>query len=115
MAEKCIQKADIFAKRIEGELAGLAIGYITHSFSKISFLSIVAVGKKYRGMGVAKEVLKQYLRAVHNAGFFAADVYTKHENKIAVQMYKNMGFVEYKIENEPRPEDLHLIYCVGEN
>lgn len=116
LAEKLVEKADIFAKRVEDEVAGVAIGYVTNSFSEISFLSIVAVKKKYRGLGVAKKVLANYLQAVQGAGrFYAADVYTKEENKIAVQMYKSMGFVEYQIENEPRPNDLHLIYYIEEN
>lgn len=110
LAEKLVGKADIFAKRVNGEVAGVAIGYITNSFSESSFLSIVAVKEKYRGFGIAKEVLANYLQAVRSAGsFYAADVYTKEENKIAVQMYKSMGFVEYHAKNEPRPNDLHLI------
>lgn len=113
LAEKLTEKADIFAKRIDGEVAGLAIGYVTNSFSSISFLSIVAVKKKFRGLGISKEVLTKYLQAVREEGRFSAvDVYSKEENKVAVQMYKSMGFVGYQMENEPRPNDLHLIYYI---
>ena len=119
LSEKLIQKADIFAKRIDGVLAGVAIGYITNSTTNLSFLSIVAVKKEFRGLGISKEVVSKYLQEVKKSAdvrrLIGAEVYTKLENKIAVQMYKDLGFVLYKPENEPRPNDLHLIYHVKEN
>ncbi len=118
LSEKLIQKADIFAKRIDGVLAGVAIGYITNSTTNLSFLSIVAVKKEFRGLGISKEVVSKYLQEVKKSAgrrLIGAEVYTKQENKIAVKMYKDLGFVLYKPKNEPRPNDLHLIYYVKEN
>lgn len=111
LSNKLIQRADIFAKRVNGNLAGVAIGYITNSTTNISFLSIVAVKKEYRGLGISKEIISQYLKTVkEKETFTGVEVYTKEENTVAVKTYKSLGFVIYKPENEPRPNDLHLIY-----
>ena len=111
LAEKFAQRADIFAERIDGKIAGAVIGYITNGFSEISFITVVAVRKEYRGKGVSKRALLSYIAEAKKQGRFKAiDVYTQRENATAIGLYKGCGFVDYKIENEPRPNDVHLIY-----
>ena len=111
LAEKFVERADIFAERIDGKIAGGVIGYITNGVSEISFITVVAVRKEYRGKGVSKRALLSYIAEAKKQGRFKAiDVYTQRENAAAIGLYKGCGFVDYKIENEPRPNDVHLIY-----
>lgn len=111
LAEKFVQRADIITERIDGEFAGAVIGYITNSYSDISFITVVAVKKEYRGRGIARRLLEKYLQKAKNSKKFKAmDLYTPPINVGAIKLYRSFGFVDYKIENEPRPNDVHLIY-----
>ena len=113
LAEKFVTKADIFAEYVDGKIAGAVVGYITNSFSEISFITAVAVRKEYRGMGLAKKALQRYVDEVKRQNRFKAiDIYAVPTNVGAVSLYKGFGFVEYKMDNEPRPNDLHLIYYI---
>ena len=111
LAEKFVERADIVLERVDGEIAGAVIGYITNSYSEISFITAVAVMSPYRGRGIAKSLLGRYVDAVKKAGKFRAiDIYTQPTNVAALKVYRGFGFVDYKMENEPRPNDVHLIY-----
>lgn len=39
----------------------------------------------------------------------AIHLYADKENESALSMYKKLGFVDWKVTNEIRPEDKHLI------
>lgn len=39
----------------------------------------------------------------------AIHLYADKENGAALNMYDKLGFVDWKINDEPRPEDKHLI------
>ena len=71
---------------------------------------MVATAEGYQGRGYAKKLVKQFLEAANDAQLDAVHLYAVSTNTKAVSMYYQLGFEEWKLSDEPRPDDLHLIY-----
>ena len=69
--------------------------------------------KEYSGKGFAKRLVREFIEVCKEKNIDAVHLYTVHNNTVAVNMYKSMGFLEWKIKDETRKEDLHLIYYIG--
>ena len=52
----------------------------------------------------------QFLGKASEKGLRGVHVYTHSTNNKAIDMYKKIGFIPYKPEDELRPQDVHLIY-----
>ena len=114
-AQKLIEKATICAKTENGKIVAMLAGYTENLTNNISYISILATSKQARGKGYAKGLLKEFIDICRSKKIKAIHLYTTHTNKTAVNIYKKAGFVEWAVENEPRKEDLHLIYYIEEN
>ena len=108
-AKKIINNATIIAAIDKtNSIIGLVCGYTNNLIEKTSYISLVGVKKEYRKCGIAKLLLKTYLAFCNKKGIALVHLYTDKSNVPAIKMYNDLGFNNYKIENEQRPNDLHL-------
>ena len=56
-----------------------------------------------------KVAVQGFIEKAKNAGMKAIHLYADKENKAALNMYGKLGFVDWIIPDERRPEDKHLI------
>ena len=95
-------------KFIQGKLKGKEISTILFvaSFACVLFFTMI------RGARVGKKLAVGFLDEGKKRGISNAHLYAVPSNKPAMKMYKDIGFVPWNIENEPRPSDAHLIYWI---
>lgn len=111
-AQKITEYATICAIEDDGNIIAAAIGYTEHLPEKMAYLAVVATVPDYRGRGLAAKCVKQFITQCQSKQIPAVHLYTAVDNIRAIHMYESMGFRKYFPENEPRPDDLHLICCV---
>lgn len=109
-AEKLQENATICAEMVNGEVVAAVFGYIQNVENNRGYISVVATVEEYRGSGFASKLVKQFLKVAEQKRLSAVHLYTAKSNKKARAMYEKIGFQEWKQENEPRPDDIHLIY-----
>lgn len=109
-AEKLCHKATLCIEEKNGEITAAVFGYTEHVTENRGYISIVATLPKYQGKGYAAKLVKEFLCIAREKQLEAVHLYAAPDNAVAVNMYKRIGFVEWKMPDEPRPEDLHLIY-----
>ena len=108
-ADKLLEKADIFYEIDEEEIVSLIAGYTENVVDNLAYVSILATLESHRGRGLGKQCLEKFILLAEEKGMSAVHLYTDRENKAAVAMYLGAGFVPFIVENESRPDDLHLI------
>lgn len=109
-AEKLCLRADMVCATEGEELVGIIAGYLSNSISDIGYASILVVRREYRGLGIGKKLMQEFLAAAEKSeNLKAVDLYAQNENTAAINCYVALGFQKYCLQNEPRPDDLHLI------
>lgn len=108
-AKKLFDNATICYEYQNGVIATMVAGYTKNLTGNLAFVSIMATRKEYRGQGLASKQLAKFLEECRKVGASGAHVYAVESNLPAVATYKKLGFEKYELENEPRPDDLHLI------
>ena len=82
----------VFENGDEQDLKGVVVGYANDKVKRYSYISLVAVGKKYRKQGVAKRLVKQFVEFVSSIPYI--DTIGIHTNNpIALKMYIDLGFI----------------------
>ncbi|MBQ8839828.1 MAG: GNAT family N-acetyltransferase [Clostridia bacterium] len=114
-ADKLLEKATILAREENGEILSLVAGYTENIENNSAYISILATLEKARGCGYGKSLIEEFISLCREKETDSVHLYAVKENLPAVMLYRGLGFVEYKMENEPRPMDLHLIYYIKEN
>lgn len=109
-AKKLSQKATLCVACEGDELLALVAGYTDALTDGMAYISVVATLEKARGKGLAKRLMGEFIDICKQKNIKAVHLYTVPSNIPAVSMYKSLGFADYFVENEPRPEDTHLIY-----
>ena len=107
-AEKLISTANVIVEKDNGKIIGMVAGYIDNSIEEISYISIVAVQKEYRGKSIAKKLLQKYIDECKEKNLKGVHLYTHKTNTTALTMYKNFGFISKENVKEKRTEDVHL-------
>ena len=107
-AEKLISTANVIVEKDNGKIIGMVAGYIDNSIEEISYISIVAVQKEYRGKSIAKKLLQKYIDECKEKNLKGVHLYTHKTNITALTMYKNFGFISKENVKEERTEDVHL-------
>lgn len=107
-ADKLMEKGTICAKVRNNEILSLVAGYTDNVINNQAYISLVATISAMYGRGFAKKLVKDFVEANDKSLDFV-HLYTVATDIAAVSMYRILGFVEYKAENETRPDDLHLI------
>lgn len=113
-SNKLSEKATIVTEIKDNKIACMVAGYTENTEDNLAYVSIMATRKEFRGQGFAGATLSKFIDKCKQKGLKAVHLYTKKENQQARSVYSKLGFVEYLIENEPRPQDLHLILYLSE-
>ena len=112
-SKKLYDKATICYSSENGEICAMLAGYTDNVTDNIGYMSILATLPSARGKGYASALIKEFIDIASRKGIDAVHLYAVRDNTPAVRMYEKLGFEEWHIENEPRPDDLHLIYYIG--
>lgn len=111
-AEKLFNYATICAEKNENKIISMVAGYTDNLVDNLSYITLVATLDEARGIGLASKCVRKFIEVCKEKDISAVHLYTDASNEKAKSMYRKIGFVEYKIENEPRPKDVHLIYRI---
>ena len=111
---KLSERADAFTIEDKGKIVSAVFGYIDNASGDLGYISIVATLLEYRGNGYSKKLTRDFLNKAEKKGLKGVHLYTVRTNTAAVQLYCSLGFEEYLQENEPRPDDYHLIKRFGD-
>ena len=110
-ARKLINRADLIAELSDtGEIQALVAGYVRHVENNMAYIAIVATISEMRGQGKAKLVVQKFLDYCREQNRKGVHLYAVASNTNAVRLYERLGFERYCLENEQRPDDLHLVY-----
>lgn len=105
-ANKYIERATIKYKLKDGSIIGMVAGYINNYETKEAYISLVGIRKNYRGNGIAKILLREFIYECKQKGFNKIFVDTYEENNIAMKLYRDEGFIVASQENNR----IHLVY-----
>ena len=114
LATKFSNVATLCTREKDGEILALVAGYTENLENNYAYISVVGTLEKARGNGYAKALVCEFIEICRSKNIDAVHLYTVESNLAAVKMYESIGFVEWNMENEPRKDDLHLIYYIGE-
>lgn len=112
-AKKLLTVATLVTVYQDDELVSLVAGYTENVVNNMAYISVVATKEKARKQGYGKRTVKEFIAISKKKGLKAVHLYTVPSNLGAVNLYKNIGFTELFLENEPRKEDLHLVYYIS--
>lgn len=110
-AKKILDKATLMIRRDNNTIVGMVIGYNNCICDDMAYISLVGVDSESRNKGIAKTLIKRFIADCKEKGIGKVHLYTDSTNVGAIRMYERLGFKPYVQYNEPRPEDVHLIYC----
>lgn len=114
-AKKLKEKATLVTIICDEKIAAMVAGYTENIIDNIAYISILATVNEARGRGYAQKVLQEFIQICRKKRISAVHLYAAQNNFPALKLYKKIGFVEYKIKNEPRQDDVHLIYYIKES
>lgn len=98
-----------------GEIVALCAGYANDTKNRLGYISVVASLPEYANKGHGKIAVQGFIEKAKNLGMKAIHLYADRNNHGALHMYSKMGFVDYCVEDEVRPEDKHLIVWLNKN
>jgi len=88
---------DIIIILIENKIVGFAT--LNKKSAQLADIGLVAVDEKYRGRGIAKELINRAIFKAKKLGFKEIQVVTQNENKPARKLYETIGFNSIKTTN----------------
>lgn len=95
--------------RENNRIISLCAGYANNVSTKLAYISVVASLPEYAGKGYGKLAIRNFIGKARKKGMKAIHLYAVKDNIPAIRMYENLGFVDFILEDEPRPEERHLI------
>ncbi len=114
-AQKLTDKADLIADVSDnGVIQALLAGYINSVDEGMAYIAIVATLPEMRGQGRAEKLVRKFINKCREQNIKGIHLYAVESNAPAVRLYEKLGFEVYKIEDEPRPNDLHLVLWLKE-
>lgn len=113
-ANKLLLKATLCPEIWDGEVVGLVAGYTDNLVNNMAYITTVAVDKKVQRHGIAYKLIDDFCKVCQKKKINKVHLYTDKSNIQAIQMYRKIGFTDFVLENEPRPDDLHLVLDIGE-
>lgn len=109
-ARKLLKKGTICAQWEAGEIVSIVAGYTDEMREHMAFFSIAATLPQAQGKGYISRLFRAFLEIAREKGAVGAHLYAHPDNIHAIGIYRRLGFVDYHPENEPRPEDVHLVF-----
>lgn len=111
-AAKLYEQGTICALLDGDEIISMTAGYTDNVTDNSGYISMVATLEKAAGRGYAKKTVTAFLEVAAEKKLSTVHLYAVRENLPAMRMYQSLGFTEYRVANEPRPNDVHLIYTI---
>lgn len=112
-AQKLYSNATLCTAEDNGQIVAMAAGYTENTVNNVAYMTMVASLPEYRGKGLAKQLVTEFIDRAKSKRLKAVHLYAVRENEAAMNLYKSIGFVEWHLENEKRPEDVHLIHYLN--
>ncbi len=110
LAEKFNEKATVCAQLHGDDIVALAAGYTDNVVENRGYISVVATLPEAQGNGYASQVILRFLDIAAQKNLKAVHLYADRRNEPALAMYRRLGFVEWKMPDEPRESDVHFIF-----
>ncbi len=114
-AAKLCEKAHMNVVINDGRVLSLVAGYTENLSNNIAYIALVGTLSEARGNGYAKKLVLNFIDDCRKSGISGVHIYTASGNEAAISLYQSIGFVNYVLENEPRPNDMHFVYWIKEN
>lgn len=109
LASKLEKYGTISYVREQNRIVAMCAGYTNDLHNRRGYISVVAVLPEYSNKGYGKVAVQGFLKKAKSAGMLAVHLYADSENSTALYMYEKLGFSDWKVVGEPRPNDRHLI------
>lgn len=109
-ALKLYNNATLCTVEEDNQIVAMVAGYTENTINSVAYISMVATLPGYKGKGYARQLVSEFIERAKSKRLKAVHLYTVRNNTAAVALYNSLGFVEWHLENEKRPEDIHLIY-----
>ncbi|SCZ81392.1 Ribosomal protein S18 acetylase RimI [Acidaminobacter hydrogenoformans DSM 2784] len=89
-----LEKATLFGAFNEGVMVGFVWCYVHDYFGENRLhVNQIVIGKKYRGQGIAKELLNHTEKYATELNIKTIDLFVTEGNITAVKMYEDLGYV----------------------
>lgn len=112
-AHKLADKATLCVEYSNDEIVSMVAGYTDNLPDDKAYISVVATAPEGRGRGLASGLVKEFISVCKDKNINAVHLYTDSSNTGAIRMYEKIGFVPYIVQDEIRPDDVHLIYYIA--
>ena len=109
LASKLKKYGAVSCVRENGKIIAVCAGYINDQKDYLGYISVVASLPEYANKGYGKIVVQDFIDKAKNMGMRAIHLYADKHNESALNLYEKLGFIDWVISKEPRPEDKHLI------
>lgn len=109
-AKKLYEKATLCVVCREEEIVSMVAGYTDHLPDERAYIAIVATLPKAVRKGLAGSLVKEFIGICREKHIKAVHLYAVADNIGAMKLYHSLGFQELRIADEPRKEDVHLIF-----
>jgi ribosomal protein S18 acetylase RimI-like enzyme len=90
--EKIVNKAEISCLFDRGSISGFIAFYCNDFDAKTAFISLVLVSSRARSQGLGCLLVRQVLCIAKKRGFHTCDLEVLPSNKIAINIYRGLGF-----------------------
>lgn len=112
-AIKLCEKATLCIEVENEKIISMVAGYTENVLDNRAYISIVATVPDAQGRGLASKLVQDFIQICSDKNIDAVHLYAVQSNIAAVRMYKKIGFEEWIIPDEPRKDDVHLIYYLN--
>lgn len=109
LASKFEEYGTVSYIRENGKMIALCAGYTNDQEHRLGYISVVASLPEYANKGYGKIAVQGFIEKAKNAGMRAIHLYADKDNEAALNMYGKLGFVDWIVLDESRPNDKHLI------
>lgn len=109
LADKFIAYGTMGIVKEGSKIISLCAGYANDNLTRLAYISVVASLPEYAGKGYGKIAVRDFITKAIKNGMKAIHLYAVRDNASAIRMYESLGFIDYVLEDEQRPEDRHLI------
>lgn len=92
-AEKIVERAQRFEAWCGSELVGLVAVYCNDADTGMAFVTNVSVDARWRGNGIAMQLLGEAIAYVGSLGFASVGLEVGNLNRNAIGLYRRLGFI----------------------